>query len=170
MCHRAHHTRRPRAAAADALAHDADQQRSRGGDQKTVEPIHQAAMTWDKLARVLGAEMPLDSGFKQIAGLRQATESTNAITPTDGQPADPIRIGDQRFRRQPPRRDRRRRPTRSCSGSRCGHNRGPPIARPAEIGGGVGRPDGQRTGRETPQSRIRRSRRSSAGPRNAAPA
>src|SRR5215213_10107652 len=43
--------------------------------QKPIEPIHQAAMAGNELARVLGIEAALDRGFEQIAGLRDGREN-----------------------------------------------------------------------------------------------
>ena len=46
------------------MMQDPDQKRDRCGNQKTVQTIHQPAMTWNEPARIFGAEVPLDRGFE----------------------------------------------------------------------------------------------------------
>src|ERR1700688_4370950 len=54
----------------EAAAQHADQTTGDRGRPKTVEPVHHAAMSGNKVAGVLGAEPALDPRFKQIAELR----------------------------------------------------------------------------------------------------
>ena len=65
-----HHTMRPRAGASNPpRAIPIKAPRSRGRNE-AVEPVHQAAMAGNELACVLGVELALDRGFREIAGLR----------------------------------------------------------------------------------------------------
>ena len=84
-------------------------------DQEAVETIHQSAMAGNELARVLGAETPLDRGLEQVAGLRNDRKHQRDNS-HHRELTDTARIGDRQSRRQPPRPSRRARPPRSCSG------------------------------------------------------
>ena len=107
---------------------DTDEERGKSGNDETIEPIHQSAMTGDEMARILRAEAPLDRGLKQVAGLRQDRQNTRHY-PNDPQLADPARISDRDARGNPPGE------TADGAGPGLlgltrGHSSGPPIARP----------------------------------------
>src|SRR5581483_11845460 len=41
-----------------------------GGGKKSIQPIHQAAVTGDQMARVFDLEFTLDGGFAEVSQLR----------------------------------------------------------------------------------------------------
>ena len=65
-----HHTMRPRAGASNPpWAIPINGARSRGRNE-AVEPVHQAAVAGNELACVLGVELALDRGLREVARLR----------------------------------------------------------------------------------------------------
>ena len=99
--------------------------------QKPVEPIHQPAMARDQLARILGAELALDRGFEQVAGLRRDRKHKRHKHQHrgDNKPAQPATtIEARRDRRQVPPTA----PDQVFFGLTAGQSFGPPIARPAK--------------------------------------
>ncbi len=64
----------PRGGIQSAVGNSDQCARGRGRNE-AVEPIHQPAMAWDELARVLGVELALDRGLREIARLRDDGEN-----------------------------------------------------------------------------------------------
>src|SRR6185437_1704997 len=85
----------------NTLMTHADKQRSQGGKDESIEPIHQSSMAGNEMTCVLGAEAALDRRFKQVAGLGQDRQNTRHY-PDDPQTADPARISDHDACRNPP--------------------------------------------------------------------
>ena len=74
-------------------ANEADKESGYSSDEEAVEAIHEAAVTRNEVACVLGPKAPLDGKLEQVAGLRQDGQQQRhyAYNP---QPADTARISD----------------------------------------------------------------------------
>src|SRR6185312_17143243 len=121
------------------LMNDADEKRGNGGDEETIEAVHQSPMAWDEMACILRAEVPLDRGLKQVAGLRQDRQNTRHY-PNNPQLPDPARISDRDACGNPPGK------TTDGAGPRLLRADARPQQRPAdrppaEEGEYIGRPD-----------------------------
>ena len=79
----------------------ADKQSGDGGDEEAVKAVHEASVTRNEVACVLGPKTPLDGRLEQVAGLRQDGQQ-QPHNPYDPQPADTARISDPDARGNPP--------------------------------------------------------------------